>query len=265
MRGWKRIVFAVLACCSATVLCDSIRIVRAAPSYLVCRRLSQLAVEAFYGRYTWSQGPAIALQRGIIEADVLTDVGARLRYYEEARMLGLTHIGAVFMAEDESTGALWGFADIGLAIYDGNTFSLPKRPEGDVRALESSTHELRPYLSNLAVDESARGNGIGRRLVRACEEEARSWTDGAHGSVWLEVTLSNENAHGFYRQLGYEQAAVTLGREIVRQRWSLEAQQVSRRLMRKTLPQPTSGVVVPTTLAADAPPRVVPPEWERWQ
>jgi hypothetical protein len=110
---------------------DGIRIMRAEPGdYLTCRRLSQLAVEAFYGEHSWTHGPAMYVQRGIIESDVLLDLAARLRYYEEARCRELTHVGAVYVAQVEATGALLGFADVGLSLYDRqkDSFSLPKRP-----------------------------------------------------------------------------------------------------------------------------------------
>ena len=205
---------------------DGIRIMRAEPGdYLTCRRLSQLAVEAFYGEHSWTHGPAMYVQRGIIESDVLLDLAARLRYYEEARCRELTHVGAVYVAQVEATGALLGFADVGLSLYDRqkDSFSLPKRPEGDSRVVASNSHELRPYLSNLAVDASQRRSGIGQRLVAACEAEAASWTqssrawkeqcssggdggDGGSGSssrespcVWLEVSMSNTGAFDFYQ------------------------------------------------------------------
>ena len=210
---------------------DGVRIMRAEPGdYLTCRRLSQLAVEAFYGEHSWTHGPAMYVQRGIIESDVLLDLAARLRYYEEARYRELTHVGAVYVAQVEATGALLGFADVGLSLYDRqkDSFSLPKRPEGDSRVVASNSHELRPYLSNLAVDASQRRSGIGARLVAACEAEAASWTqssrawkeqcscggDGGDGGsssssgrsgcsgerpcMWLEVSLSNTGAFGFY-------------------------------------------------------------------
>jgi len=206
------------------------------------------------------------VQRGVIESDVLLDLAARLRYYEEARCMELTHLGGVFVAKDASDGWIHGFADVGLALYDSvqMSFSLPKRPDGEGTAFDSSRCELRPYLSNLAVDSTQQRAGVGRMLVEACESEARSWA-GAPESVWLEVSMANVGATEFYRKLGYEQEGVTIGREIVKQRWSLEPQQVSRRLMRKSLregggerleeqaEQMASGLVVPTGAARVAP------------
>lgn len=214
-----------------------------------------IAVSAFYGEYTWTQGPAMYVQRNIIEGDVLNDLVQRLCFYEEARCLGMAHTGAVFVAEDCSTGAAIGFADIGVTIWDGSksTFSLPKRPEGDPNLSGRSTVELRPYLSNLAVDPTRRRSGVGRQLVEACEAEARSW-DTPYESIWLEVSATNDAASELYRRCGYIQEAQTFGKEIVKERWGFESQQVRRLLMRKHLPRTEigdmRGMVVPTAPVA---------------
>jgi GNAT superfamily N-acetyltransferase len=56
-------------------------------------------------------------------------------------------------------------------------------------------------LLALVVDESCRGQGLGRRLVAEVEQEARRL-----GCRAMEVTSSRvrEAAHSFYRGLGYE-------------------------------------------------------------
>ena len=107
---------------------------------------------------------------------------------------------------------------------------MPERPEGELDGVE-----LRPYLSNLCVDAARRKKGIGRRLVEACEEEARQWDGCTHEAVWLEVSMSNTGAFAFYQRMGYEQTTVTQGREVVKQRWSFNSQKVQRRLLRKPL------------------------------
>jgi ribosomal protein S18 acetylase RimI-like enzyme len=212
------------------------------------------------------------VQRGILSQDVLDDVARRLRFYEEARGRGLPHIGAVFLAEDTQSGEIVGFADVGVSLYDTRqrSFRLPKRPEGEQRASEATYLRRRPYLSNLAVDERLRRRGVGRMLVRRCEEEARMWrtasasdgtashTDGkdlwrvdaagggaassggddsagGYEHCWLEVSLDNAAAVQFYERLGYEFVAQTSGREIVRKRWSFESEYVKRGVMRRSL------------------------------
>ena len=167
--------------------------------------------------------------------------------------------------EDASTGDILGFADVGLALFDTRrrSFRLPARPEGEPGFGLPSTSHLwcRPYLSNLAVDESQRRRGIGGLLVNACEEEARTWraelgatgaveagidsesgADGAdegvgglYSDVWLEASLDNTAALLFYRRLGYEFFGENTGKEIVRRRWSFESETVRRGILRKAL------------------------------
>ena len=120
----------------------------------------------------------------LLDVDVLKDVAARLRYYETAREQRLSHVGAVFVAEDDETGEILGFSDVGLTLYDTRkrSFRLPKRPDGtgpdlnDAGAGGANSHLWpRFYLSNLAVEASARRRGVGRLLVEACEAEALRW------------------------------------------------------------------------------------------
>lgn len=230
-----------------------IEVSRAIPGdHLLSRRLSQLAVEAFYGQHSVWDGPMARLQRGILTQDVMDDCERRLGYYEEARNGDLPHIGAVFIARDVETEQVIGFADIGVVLYNtrkGN-FRLPKRPEGDwgPKPFEYEEPTVRPshlsprlYLSNLAVDERFRRHGVGRQLVSACEMEARQWSHGEHAElspempVFLEVSQDNAPARDFYRRLGYEGVAETQGREVVRKRWSYGSETVRRVVMAKAL------------------------------
>jgi ribosomal protein S18 acetylase RimI-like enzyme len=64
--------------------------------------------------------------------------------------------------------------------------------------------ETRPYISNLAVDERWRRQGVGEMLMRACEAEASAWpSEDAFDHVWLEVSTTNEGALAFYDRLGW--------------------------------------------------------------
>jgi GNAT superfamily N-acetyltransferase len=55
-------------------------------------------------------------------------------------------------------------------------------------------------LMSIVVDESCRGQGIGRRLVEASIEQARTW-----GCDRLELTsrLERVDAHAFYERVGF--------------------------------------------------------------
>jgi N-acetylglutamate synthase-like GNAT family acetyltransferase len=59
-------------------------------------------------------------------------------------------------------------------------------------------------LTSVVVRDDARGRGVGERIVRQAEADARRL-----GCTTMEVTSSRrrEGAHAFYRQLGYDDIA----------------------------------------------------------
>lgn len=63
-----------------------------------------------------------------------------------------------------------------------------------------------PFMNMLAVDEDYRGRGLGRRLVEEWEAAMKN----AGCSMVMTSTLSDENAQGFYRHLGYADAGCLL-------------------------------------------------------
>ena len=69
------------------------------------------------------------------------------------------------------------------------------------------TCEKQAYIGELAVDESAEDAGIGRALVVACEQWAKS-----HGykHIVLETGAANTRARGFYQRLGFLEEDVKL-------------------------------------------------------
>ena len=65
----------------------------------------------------------------------------------------------------------------------------------------SSSRDLQPYLSNLAVDEAYRGKGLGRALVRCVEDIAASrW---GYSKMYLHVAEDNPSALQLYKSEGY--------------------------------------------------------------
>ena len=55
-------------------------------------------------------------------------------------------------------------------------------------------------INALVVDESHRGEGVGRALVEAMEAEAR-----ARRCLFLTTAARREDAHAFYRRIGLEE------------------------------------------------------------
>jgi len=197
-------------------------------------QLATLLVDAFYGKHTLLNGPIAWAQRQILEADVRSELGSRLAYYELAREQQLPHVGAV-LAATTAEGELCGFLDIGLPEFTGQGFQLPSRPSGLQTVSERSVaeeRELRAYVSNLAVGSESRRRGIGRLLMQECETEVQRWAT-PQEFIWLEVSDANAEAAAFYGSLGYERVGYTSGREIVKRQFSYTLERVQRGLLRK--------------------------------
>ena len=65
----------------------------------------------------------------------------------------------------------------------------------------NQTRDLQPYLSSLCVDESYRGKGFGRALVRCVERIAStSW---GYSRLYLHVDADNKAAMELYKSEGY--------------------------------------------------------------
>lgn len=67
------------------------------------------------------------------------------------------------------------------------------------------------WLTALVVAERARGKGVGRRLVAVAEDWARR-----HGASRLALTsaLHRQEAHEFYKRLGYDHTGVRLAKKL---------------------------------------------------
>jgi ribosomal protein S18 acetylase RimI-like enzyme len=66
---------------------------------------------------------------------------------------------------------------------------------------EGTGRDLKPYLSNLCVDEKYRGKKIGRALVRCVENIAK--TRWGYTRMYLHVDEDNNAALGLYQSEGY--------------------------------------------------------------
>ncbi len=115
-------------------------------------------------------------------ADLATELGYPSNPAEVRRRLRLVlrrpdH--AVFVAEGPDDGVV-GWAHVFVhALVESDTFA---------------------EVGGLVVDARGRGRGIGKMLMRRVESWARS--RGAK-NVWLRSNIIRQDAHAFYKQLGY--------------------------------------------------------------
>ena len=82
-------------------------------------------------------------------------------------------------------------------------------PIGRVHYAERPPGSRTAWLFDVAIDESRRGQGLGRRAMELFEEEA-----GASGFVRIELNVwgGNERARSLYRSLGYADLSVQMGK-----------------------------------------------------
>jgi len=94
---------------------------------------------------------------------------------------------------------------------EGNTAFVSPRPDGTLAGMATVhktwvLHRPKPLarITSLIVDESDRGKGIGRALVATSEKFLAE-----AGCGILEITSNHQrqDAHEFYRHLGYEQTS----------------------------------------------------------
>jgi ribosomal protein S18 acetylase RimI-like enzyme len=67
------------------------------------------------------------------------------------------------------------------------------------------------WLWDIAIEEHARGRGLGRAAMKLFEEELRR---GGFTRVSLNVFGGNERARALYRSLGYREVAVEMSKDI---------------------------------------------------
>ncbi len=65
------------------------------------------------------------------------------------------------------------------------------------------------YIGELAVDEAVEGRGVGKALVRACEQWAR---EQGYAQIVLDTGFANERGRRFYERLGFREESVKLVR-----------------------------------------------------
>lgn len=95
------------------------------------------------------------------------------------------------------------------------------RPEAALPAPFPTRAPLRCYVSNMAVLQACRGQGIASLLLAKAERTARAW---GFSCVWLHVDRGNDIAEQLYRSKGYVEVKTPF--------WGSN----KRRLLRKSLP-----------------------------
>ncbi|KAL9179514.1 hypothetical protein ACHAXT_008804 [Thalassiosira profunda] len=154
------------------------------------------------------------------------------------------HLQMCFDASDESDRGLFvacavpdssasdeGEQIVGFCSVDGRA----PDPSCKLEFLTPSTlagTSPRPYLSDLGVSPSHRRQGIGEKLVRACEE----WTHRrGHKTLYLKVEKKNAGGYGLYSALGYKKTKLPWSSDIA------EAARNSAVLMEKSVPTAHNG------------------------
>lgn len=121
----------------------------------------------------------------------------RIRAAGPDDLAALVALEAGFPAEDRFDRRTW------RRLLAGQTAALVHESDGRINAsavllFRQGSDIARLY--SIAVDPAARGQGLGARLLAACEEHARS--RGAE-RIRLEVRCTNSSAHRLYEASGY--------------------------------------------------------------
>ena len=105
------------------------------------------------------------------------------------------------LALDAQSSAVW------IAELDGRAVGIATAKKFP------AIHQSAPvvWLTVLVVSQSARGQGVGTRLVNEAEEWAR---DQGARKIALTSALHREEAHEFYKRLGYDHTGVRLAKTL---------------------------------------------------
>jgi len=103
----------------------------------------------------------------------------------------------VFVATNDSENELVGLIEVSMQPQSGQT-----APPFPVPAFlkRLSIRPLFPYISNLVIADKERRKGYAKRLVRACEQQARGW---GYDRCYLHVDLDYPPAAALYEGMGY--------------------------------------------------------------
>jgi ribosomal protein S18 acetylase RimI-like enzyme len=113
-----------------------------------------------------------------------------------------TAFGSTYAKESARTDEQWAqrAADWSLALRATGYLALDDGHPCGIAGGYFSDDQHRPYLISMWVEPAYRRRGLGRQLVEAIIEWARSR---GSSELVLEVTTNNESAVRFYEQLGF--------------------------------------------------------------
>ena len=151
------------------------------------------------------------------------------RYNQKSR-------GAMFVIKDEDTNEVVGCVGAETQRFVG--FLPARRAASDAGVAAAD----RPVVANLAVASSARRKGLAKALMRAIEEEAKSW---GFDETVLVVEASNKQATSLYRKLGYRPIGTEAGAPNLRvdENGKVVEAKVKAVTMRKSLKEGIAGTI----------------------
>jgi ribosomal protein S18 acetylase RimI-like enzyme len=178
--------------------------------------MSQGAEESLpplYDRSVPGEGASVLVRRATVEdAAAVTALHGYLQ-----RMHTETHPDIFKVFDPDATRPHFedmlasGDALIWVAEIDGEAvgYAWANLVHREATDLAHEQHAL--HVQALAVAPRARGAGVGRALMQAAEDHARSLR---LASVTLNTWVFNTGAHDFYERLGYERLHMTMRRRL---------------------------------------------------
>jgi GNAT superfamily N-acetyltransferase len=133
---------------------------------------------------------ALQVYEHAFEKDRRIDDSVAAEYFAVLMGRVAKHAGRVFVADE-------GGRAVGWAVF--------LVEEGYLYVVEAE--RTQPYIAELYLEETARGQGAGRALIAACENEARA--RGFH-HIMIGVLSENRNAARIYDRAGYAPYSASL-------------------------------------------------------
>lgn len=125
------------------------------------------------------------------------------------RKMQLSDIDEVCRIEDASFSVPWSRNSFAEALADENNFLLVCEADGKIAGYADTWCVLdEATITNIAVREDLRGQGIGAQLLKEALDEAK---ERGISAVTLEVRKSNEPAIKLYNRFGFESVGIRPG------------------------------------------------------